>query len=226
MRDIFKSDGLSKLIKAIIEEYDPTISDILAEKDMEVKQSLFRFHFNNQLQKTIAHYSVGDTKELVTSSLMVAIDAFPDGFEFDDGYGDYDNMIWMICLSILCEINEREFSKITSVLKRDGANDMLLSFLIQSKDPDWPSSRNPVIQEHPYASAVNLNSANDIKYYLDRVWYQGHSDAFWHDMHKNKRVNNYFGYWAWEAAAIAKIKGIDDSSLKKQKYYPYDAVHW
>lgn len=32
--------------------------------------------------------------------------------------------------------------------------------------------------------------------------------------------------WAWETVAIVKLKGIDDSSLREQKYYPYDAVHW
>jgi hypothetical protein len=51
-------------------------------------------------------------------------------------------------------------------------------------------------------------------------------DDYWIDLHKSKQANNYFGYWAWEVAAIVKIKGIDDSSLKTHKYYPYDAVHW
>ncbi len=32
--------------------------------------------------------------------------------------------------------------------------------------------------------------------------------------------------WAWETAAIVKLKGIDDSILKDQLYYPYDAAHW
>jgi hypothetical protein len=61
---------------------------------------------------------------------------------------------------------------------------------------------------------------------LEKVWYQGHSDAAWHSTHLNKAVNCYSGYWAWEVAALVKIKGIDDASLKNQKYYSFDAVHW
>ena len=135
-------------------------------------------------------------------------------------------MIWMISLGILCDIDLEDFKHITAVLARDGANDRLLSELIRYKQPDWAQSDAPVIQKHPYAQAVHLYTAQDIKRYLDKEWYQGHSDAYWHDLHKNKKVNNYFGYWAWEAGALAKVRGIDDSSLKNQKYYPYDAVHW
>ncbi len=92
--------------------------------------------------------------------------------------------------------------------------------------PQWENSTNPVILSEPYAKATGLENAQDIKNYLDKVWYQEHGDVYWFGLHKNTRVNNYFGYWSWESAALAKIKNIGDSSLKNQKYYPYDAVHW
>ncbi|MDD7379168.1 MAG: DUF1911 domain-containing protein [Lachnospiraceae bacterium] len=36
----------------------------------------------------------------------------------------------------------------------------------------------------------------------------------------------YYGYWSFEAGAIAKILNLDDSSLKDVPYYPYDLVHY
>ena len=225
MRDIFRPDGLRKNINDI----SISIKDLnirLKRTKPDRKPALKRALLSDLLERTIAHYSVGDDKETVKASLLETITAFEDGFEFDDGYGDYDTMVWLISLGILCDIALEDFRRITAILKRDGANDKLLSKLIRYKDPAWQQSNKPVIQEHPYASSVNIKTAADIKYYLNKKWYQGHSDAYWHGLHKNNRVNNYFGYWSWESGALAKIENIDDSSLQNQKYYPYDAVHW
>ncbi|UPQ78117.1 PoNi-like cognate immunity protein [Flavobacterium azooxidireducens] len=178
------------------------------------------------LEITKAHYSNGADKEVVKQAVLECIPAFEDSFQFVSGFGQYDEMIWLVSMAILCDVSLEDFQRITAILNRDGVNDQLLSFIIKSKEIAWEESNSKVIQEHPYAKATNLNSSQDIKNYLDKVWYQGHSDAAWHDTHKNTKVNCYSGYWAWEAAAIAKIKGIEDSSLKNQKYYPYDAVHW
>ncbi len=228
MRDNFRPDGIKNFIDEInLSNFRLTKGLTIAAK--ERIPSIKRGLLSNALEKTIAHYSVGDSKAVVRQSLLETITAFEDGFKwkgFRYSYGGYDTMIWLVSLGILCDISAEDFTRITAILQRDGANDSLLSFLIKSKEPSWQISNAPVIQEHPYASAVNLNTAEDIKHYLDKVWYQGHSDAYWHGLHKNTKVNNYFGYWAWETAAIVKIKNIDDSGLQDQKYYPYDAVHW
>jgi hypothetical protein len=47
----------------------------------------------------------------------------------------------------------------------------------------------------------------------------------WYDSHKSSK-NDYYGYWSFEAGAIAKILNLDDSSLKDVAYYPYDLVHY
>ena len=47
----------------------------------------------------------------------------------------------------------------------------------------------------------------------------------WYDIHKAKE-KLYYGYWSFEAGAIAKILNLDDSNLKDVPYYPYDLVHY
>ena len=225
MRDTFKPDGLRQVIDDISQS-NQRLTKAFQMADKLRYPSIKRMILSNNIEKTIAHYSVGDSKEVVCYSLLQTIDAFEQGFHFDDGYGDYDTMIWLLSLGVLCDISIEDFKRITDILQRDGANDTLLSTIITYKQPGWQASNAPVIQQHPYSKATGLENAQDIKNYLDKVWYQGHSDSYWHGLHKNKRVNNYFGYWSWESAALAKIKNIDDSSLKNQKYYPYDAVHW
>ena len=44
-------------------------------------------------------------------------------------------------------------------------------------------------------------------------------------LHKAKE-KLYYGYWSFEAGAIAKILNLDDSNLKNVPYYPYDLVHY
>ena len=61
--------------------------------------------------------------------------------------------------------------------------------------------------------------------YLKRKWYSSHSDYYWYNSHESK-ANTYFGYWCFEAGAIVKIMGLDDSALKDNQYYPYDLVHY
>ncbi|WP_430613613.1 PoNe immunity protein domain-containing protein [Flavobacterium sp. JP2137] len=189
--------------------------------------------FKSALNKTVAHYSVGDSKAIITQSLLDAITAFEEGFVwegFAHSYAMYDQMVWMLALGILCEISDGNFKRITTVIQRDAANDLLLTALVQYRQPDFTAGQG-YIQKTPYSHLDPLvrqvdKSTAFIQYYLDKKWYHGHRDVYWHDCHKNKEVNTYFGYWAWEVAALVKILQIDDTALQDQKYYPYSALHW
>lgn len=224
MRDKGNFLELINILKEDIKYYQKAMTSGEAKPDRfdDLKSAIFESY----LDIAQAHYSNGADKAEVQQAVLDCISAFEDSFQYVSGFGQYDEMIWLVSLAVLCDIDHESFKRITDVLKRDRANDVLLSLIIRSKDTTWQESNAQPLQKHPYAKAVNLNTSQDIKNYLDKVWYQGHSDAAWHDTHKNTKVNCYSGYWAWEAAAIAKVKGIDDATLKNQKYYPFDAVHW
>ncbi len=189
--------------------------------------------FFSSLRKTIAYYSSVASKETVTQSLLESITAFEEGFKwegFEKSYGMYDQIIWILSLGILCEISDDDFKRIVAVLKRDNAKDRLIKTLINYRLPN-EFDGSSYIQKSPYADLDMLvtrqnKSTSFIKNYLDKKWYQGHDDAPWYDSHKRTKVNTYFGYWAWEVGALAKIYNINDKDLENQKYYPYRAIHW
>ena len=188
MRDNIKQKGFRELIDEIIDVIPYAKKAIIEQSNEDIKKGLKIKLLSFYIQKTIAHYSVGDSKETVKASLLETITAFEDGFHwkgFKNTYGGYDTMTSLISLGILCDIELEDFKRITAILQRDGANDRLLSMLIRYKQPDWQESQAPVIQKHPYAQAPGLSTAADIKQYLNKVWYRGHSDAYWHGMHKN-----------------------------------------
>ncbi|MFM9986008.1 MAG: PoNe immunity protein domain-containing protein [Flavobacteriales bacterium] len=237
MRDTIKPDGLNEYVekkKAFFEKVRSDIENGKVSKEQfeKVKHFLLLSNLNN----TIAHYSGGSDKATVQVHLLNTIDAFEQGFKwegFENTYGGYDEMIWMVSLGILCDIDLADFKRITAILKRDGVEDALLNFLIKSKQPDWNQRGSYIIQKSPYGGLEKVISETDetkgierLKTYLSKEWYKGHDDAAWHDSHKNTKVNSYFGYWAWETAALVKAKGWDDSTLQDTLYYPYDAVHW
>ncbi|WP_230960426.1 PoNe immunity protein domain-containing protein [Burkholderia pseudomultivorans] len=67
-------------------------------------------------------------------------------------------------------------------------------------------------------------SVDDLTEYLD-AWYRGMAAAPWHDGHLDAQKNGkgtYVGYWAVEAAAVAFLLQLDDSSFRDHLLYPKD----
>ena len=227
---------MSDLIK-FIQECETVIpllkEDVKENLPSDTIDGLRLMLFSAQLDKTIALYSSGANKELVTASLVDAISAFEEGFHwegFAKSYAMYDQMVWMLSLGILCELEEDAFNRIVAVIQRGGAQDELSKTLVNYRLPNTMSGSS-YIQKSPYAHLDGLVRGQDksmafIKTYLTKKWYQGHRDAPWYDSHKRTQVNTYFGYWAWEVGALVKIYGIADEELKEQPYYPYRALHW
>lgn len=58
-----------------------------------------------------------------------------------------------------------------------------------------------------------------------RQWYPAMEETPWHGAHERTTENDgdYFGYWAFEAGAVALLYGIDDSGIDHM-VYPRDLV--
>ena len=54
-------------------------------------------------------------------------------------------------------------------------------------------------------------------------WYNKDCEVY--ESHKSVQ-SLYYGYWSFEAGAVAKILRLNDSKLKGVPYYPYDLVHY
>lgn len=214
-----------------------TLVDAIKNGEVEVERinNIRQIVFYDHLIKTIAQYSAGDSKENISNSFLESITAFEIGFRwegFHRSYAMYDQIIWMLSFAILCNINDADLLRIIAILQRDHANDLLISTLVHYRLPNTMDTyKSDFIQKSPYSHLAPLLNGKDrsaafIKYYLDKKWYQGHKDAPWHDTHLRTKVNAFFGYWAWEVAALVKIFNINDETLQLQNYYPFRAVHW
>jgi Domain of unknown function (DUF1910)./Domain of unknown function (DUF1911). len=83
---------------------------------------------------------------------------------------------------------------------------------------------DPLI-ETMYAE-TDLESIEALKKYL-LDWYPSFKYVPWHDGHLriNGDEGDYFGYWAFEAGAVAYLCDIDDSDINHM-VYPKDLVAW
>ncbi len=75
-------------------------------------------------------------------------------------------------------------------------------------------------------------SAEDMTKFLN-AWYKFFEGAFWHNAHLRfgkfedaPNWVNYYGYFAWEAAAMAYLYDLDDSAYRDHLLYPKDLVDW
>jgi len=87
--------------------------------------------------------------------------------------------------------------------------------------------------DKPYRDIINSlyrdtdeESLADLKAYC-LAWYPALKKAPWHDSHlrMTDTDGDYFGYWAFEAGAVAYLLELDDSSIDHM-VYPRDLVAW
>lgn len=148
-------------------------------------------------------------------------------------YG-YIELIRILSLGALLKIESSNSNlKILENKIRDaGLNDYLVNYLITFIDSDWELNSNDFYFKgiyEPLKDIINENdkhmSKNMLKKYLENQWYELHNECAWYNSHDSKQ-GTYYGYWAYEAGAIAKILQLEDKELREQQYYPYDLVHF
>jgi len=145
----------------------------------------------------------------------------------------YIDTLWMLSIGVMLDVDAHEINKLVDLVKKSKYKDFLFDFLIHSFIPDC-EMKTVDFRFKPYlytqeiisfAKTDKIKSLERLKKYVTKEWYRGHSSAGWYDTHKSK-WNIHSGYWSFESGALAKILGLDDSSLKDTQYYPYDMVHW
>ena len=170
----------------------------------------------------IARYSKGDELSLLEEEYLKLVDDWEE--VWDPEY--YNKALRMISLAALFEIDKIHVKRMKDMLRKSDVHDWVFDFILNSLDdeqtdisekllfPKYLSTLQKVVLEE--------NKIELLKKYLSK-WYNG--DCGCYGAHKSKQ-NIYYGYWSFEAGAIAKILNLDDSSLKNAKYYPYDLVHY
>lgn len=176
-------------------------------------------------------YSLGEEVLEIKMIYEKLLDYYAKAWNIEYGYID---LIRILSLGNLLKIDSlnTNFKILENKIKDVGLNDYFVNYLITSIDSDWELNSNDFHFKGIYEPLKNITEENDkhisknmLKTYLEKQWYEIHNECAWYNSHNSKQ-DTYYGYWAYEAGAIAKILKLNDEELKQQRYYPYDLVHF
>lgn len=146
----------------------------------------------------------------------------------------YQEILQYLALAYLLEIPDNEFQTLVDIIDRDNISDNLYEFIIKARFPNRKQDKPEIYETNSATVKVydKLRKATEtqdkveasklVKQFLEKDFYHKHMNLY--NSHKSK-VNIYCGYWSFEAAAVVKIMGLDDSSFINQQYYPKDLIH-
>lgn len=160
------------------------------------------------------------------------LDAGMSPLEFGD-LGHFQLALDMVSLGIL--LGEGDAVRQAAVwMQSTRGSDMLMEYLLETIVPDprdiekfWHVKPYDPLLDAIYTADTPEESAGYAKKYLDG-WYKAFKGVPWHDGHlvQTEEYSAYEGYWAFEAAAVCVLHGIDDSSFRDHLVYPKDLADW
>ena len=185
--------------------------------------------FKYEMEDIRAKYSLGDEINTIEADFQNAIDDLEHTGTREVGYL---SLLWMISLGILLETDKKNIERLSKVVEKKEINDAVIDYLLCASDIGYEKITNEYYKENPYAKTREIielaqtdkeEASKRLQIYMEKEWFKGHYDYEWRNAHKEP---GYVGYWSFETAAIAKILGLDDTSLMHNNHYPYDLAHY
>ncbi|WP_369011753.1 PoNi-like cognate immunity protein [Acetivibrio thermocellus] len=191
----------------------------------------YRGMFMSNLDILMAEYSLGNHPDTMLEDYL-------DGIIYLENIGNeragYISLLWMLSLGILLEVDNENLKRLACVIEKQKIEDALIDFLLKACDIGWYHNTSEYERKNPYAKTAEIiqialhdkdreKASKRLQQYVEKEWIKGHNDLDFKNAHKEP---GYVGLWSFEAAALAKILGLDDSALKDNNHYPYDLAHY
>lgn len=170
----------------------------------------------------IAKYSRGDSINDIKNEFEELIDMVCEKGDVSI----YEDNLCLASLAYLLGVNSDKMMRLRSKLMESETYDYLIDFVFLGSESDIDINKISFQREYKKLTKyIDDRTKETFLKYL-RGWYRSHLHSSWYDSHKNEKFKLYFGYWCFEAGAIAKRLGFIDDDLKNEQYYPYDMVHF
>lgn len=230
MRDKLKDkayfDSLLSELYDDIEFYTDKLqkNEVASDRIQSVKWNIRKAYLQALIGKYSCGYDLSEIKKDFVNLIPMLADTWSDG-------DSVITMYWIYSIAILLNVGQEYFLHLEKIISDFHIHDALLNFFRSYIFEKTIKIDGEFIPKLPYPLLRNIiNSENKkalLEAYIKNEWYKGSANKcqYWYDNHK-EYMNIYFGYWSFEAGAVAKILGIDDSELKYAPYYPYDLVHF
>lgn len=205
-------------------------------------------NLGHYIESLITQYSLGYNLIEIRNSIKNIIQLAPSlwmptctkvhdnkGLLYDKYFiGSYERFLQILSLAYLLEESDSDFQVLVDIVDRDNISDDLYEFIIKARFSDRIQEKSEIYETNSATLKVyyKLRKATEtedkveasklIKQFLEKDFYHKHMNLY--NSH-NSKADIYCGYWSFEAAAVVKIMGLDDSSFIDNQYYPKDLVH-
>ena len=162
-----------------------------------------------------SEYSYGMDLDYINTQIDILINLWIESFS-PNTYNLNLNIV------SLMRLFDKDFTDVESIFNDNKIDDWLLDFIINpnadlfEKKLLWKEFK--ILKDSVYNADKDL-----LIQYINKGWYN--QDCGCWNLH-NSKEDIYYGYWCFEAGAVAKRLGFLDDDLKNEQYYPYDMVHF
>ena len=229
----YDKEGICKSKKKIVILKDDMEKGIqrYPRDNQSIIYATYRGMFMSNLDILMAEYSLGNHPDTMLEDYL-------DGIIYLENIGNeragYISLLWMLSLGILLEVDNENLKRLACVIEKQKIEDALIDFLLKACDIGWYHNTSEYERKNPYAKTAEIiqmalhdkdreKASKRLQQYIEKEWIKGHNDLDFKNAHKEP---GYVGLWSFEAAALAKILGLDDSALKDNNHYPYDLAHY
>lgn len=200
--------------------------------DVKYPHMLFYDIFMKHYELLFLLYSGGLEISLINKQITIVISSLEKytnceksiSWNFEE-IDDYNKSLWLVSLAILLKVNDDQFNRLLVCIGNEG-KDELFEALIATRIKGRKKAKKLIyVKEYHLLLDATKGAHNGINIQQFLLsWYGNMKDCYWHDNHKGKDGGGFFGYWCWEAAAVAVAFNIDDARFRDMKYYPKDMV--
>ncbi|MEF2627041.1 MAG: DUF1911 domain-containing protein [Lachnospiraceae bacterium] len=170
----------------------------------------------------IAKYSRGDSIDDIKNEFEELINMVCEKGDVSI----YEDNLCLASMAYLLGVNNDKMMHLRSKLMESETYDYLIDFVFLGAESDFDINKISFQREYKKLTKYIDDRTKDTFLKYLRGWYRSHLHSSWYDSHKNEKFKLYFGYWSFEAGAIAKRLQLDDNDLQNEQYYPYDMVHF
>ena len=238
-------NGVDKFLAESVLHWRDNLQGV-AKTDAENRMLALNTHANHAYMRFSLRYTGGISLDLLRTELTEVVEAYEryqkalEVFEAVpevtplplEDLGDYERCVQLLGLCILLyrpDLLARVAALVDPAYQGEDTlyEELLVRYLPDRAELDeWYHAEpyNPLI--HALFEEDRGQTAELVNQYC-KGWYSAFKHVPWHDGHLRIRGTDgdYFGYWAFEAGAVAYLLDLDDSNITHM-VYPKDLVAW
>ena len=140
------------------------------------------------------------------------------------------DVVYPLCFAILLGLSGEDRKLLEETLLKDSGCEPFAVFLSDSLQLEhrMVDGNETIWKFYQQVRVIPTTEGKEefLANYLRRSWYNSNKGEAWWGYHTRFGGAKYFGYWAWEIAATARVYGLDDTLLCESRYYPADLAHY